>query len=328
MLGPGPRRTLSIGPPLSELRLGERATGYYGLAALRPVIAYRGGYAFEGLLSDRSGQLPVKYWGGTDPARVTTLHATLSPGGVVAVVGTVVEFRGHRELAVSARDGEALWALSPEEADVAALLPRAKGRDGFAARLGEALGRIEEPGLHALAARLLGPGGAARELFLSAAASSSHHGAELGGLAAHTLRVADLLETLLAQFDSLDADLLRTAGLLHELGALRACETVATLRTTPLGAAVGSVVLGLAEVERAAAAAPELAPDRAVALLGLLAARLNGRREGNGLTDPLPSSPEGMALAALAGLCARLDGAARRSWRPPSLARGWAAALK
>jgi len=98
---------------------------------------------------------------------------------------------------------------------------------------------------------------------------SGHH-AYVGGLIEHTVGVAALCQTLCTWHPRIDADMLVTAALVHDLGYTRAWRVAATFEATEEGRLLGHVALGLDIVADAARRA-ELEETRRLALLHCVA---------------------------------------------------------
>lgn len=165
-------------------------------------------------------------------------------GCVVYVQGVVEEYRGQTTLK--------LHACREDPVVPAALffpwVPHT--RRATLADLDALVGGIEDAALRALVRACFGP--AVRERFAVAPAGVRHHGAAVGGLLAHTVRVA---RTALALTELVphvvDRDVVVSAALLHDLGKVDELVPDPGAGLTDPGRLLGHVLLGAVAVLRA-----------------------------------------------------------------------------
>ncbi len=98
--------------------------------------------------------------------------------------------------------------------------------------------------------------GLLREVFLASfrtcPASQTYHHAYIGGLLEHTVAVASLCDELAPRYDGVDAPLLVTAALLHDIGKVDELTYDTGIGYTDEGRLTGHVVLGAMRVREAA----------------------------------------------------------------------------
>jgi 3'-5' exoribonuclease len=226
----------------------------------------------------------------------------LTLGAPVRVAGRAEQRGGRLELLIShVRPAD-------DELEDARLVPRSH-RDpdelfGFVLHLADEVG---DQGLRRTLGALTGDDQLAA-LWRQVPCTRSGHHAYVGGLVEHTVGVAALCQTLCTWHPRVDADLLVTAALVHDLGYTRAWRVGATFEATEEGRLLGHVVLGLQIVADAARRA-ELEDSRRLALLHCVAWH-------HGPPPPAAAhqaSPEALALmrlnAAEVQVKARLEGA-------------------
>lgn len=210
----------------------------------------------------------------------------LVAGAAARVAGRAEERQGRVELVIShVRPAEG------GEAPAASLVPRSH-RDpdelfGFVLHLAD---EVTDPAMRRLLGGLTGDEALAR-LWRTVPCTRSGHHAYLGGLVEHTVGVAALCQTLCTWHPRLDADLLVTAALVHDLGYTRAWRVAATVEATEEGRLLGHVALGL-EIAGEAARRAGLDEARRLALLHCVAWH-HGPPAGQA---PGQASPEAVAL--------------------------------
>ena len=232
---------------IAELVEDRTVDGVYAVARKRRLTT-RGGKPYLALeLVDPSGRIEGRVWDD-----VELLDRRFSEGDAVRVLGRVERFDGRLQLAVR--------TVEAADADPATLTPAirrdADELEGFLEFLAA---EIAHPPLAALVGGILSD----REIqkgmrLLPAAGAESHHG-YAGGLLEHTVGVATLCRETAQLHPRLRSDLLLSAALLHDVGRVRELGRGPAFKTTPEGALLGHVQLGIRLVdERAGALDPAL----------------------------------------------------------------------
>ena len=232
---------------IAELVEDRTVEGVYAVARKRRLTT-RGGKPYLALeLVDPSGRIEGRVW-----EDVELLDRRFSEGDAVRVLGRVERFDGRLQLAVR--------TVEAAETDPATLTPAirrdADELEGFLEFLAA---EIAHPLLAALVGGILSD----REIqngmrLLPAAGAESHHG-YAGGLLEHTVGVATLCRETAQLHPRLRSDLLLSAALLHDVGRVRELGRGPAFKTTPEGALLGHVQLGIRLVdERAGALDPAL----------------------------------------------------------------------
>lgn len=214
---------------------------------------------------------------------------------------------------VTARGGKSVLrvrSLRPAEAadqDVD-LLPKSHRdpEDMFGFVLGLA-DEVYEPGLRDVLEAFTGDEALAEKWRTVPCTRNGHH-AYLGGLVEHSVGVAMLCQSLCTWHPRVDADLLVTAALLHDIGLTRCFEVgEATVDQTEEGRMLGHLVIGQQMVDQVAREVG-LADDRRLALLHVIGWH-HGPPAGAHISQ---ASPEALALwranAMESGVKARLEG--------------------
>ncbi|MFO7769114.1 MAG: HD domain-containing protein [bacterium] len=276
---------------LAELHPGQQVRGVFavGQVATRPT---RTGNAFLSLvLRDRTGTMDAVGWE----------HAHLAPrlevGRVVQASGLVDEYQGSPQIK--------LTELVPLEEPVDPSYFLAEGpedRDALAARLAKVREGISAPHLQRLLEVLFEEEGFLDAYLRFPAAKLRHH-AYVGGLAEHSINMAEHARYCAAYYPELDGDLLVTAALLHDIGKLEEFRMDTVIDYTDAGRLEGHIVMGDRLVRRAADAIPEFPPEQRMLLSHLILSH-QGRLEH--ATPVTPKSLEGLVLYILDMLDSRV----------------------
>jgi len=221
-----------------ELAEGQRVSAAFVLRS-REMRAARTGEAYLTLeLADRSGRIPAVLF------RPDATACAVPTGAVANVTGTVTTFRGVRRISVDALRPAKSW----ERDDMIASSTRP--RRELVGALRDVVRAVKEPQLRHLLGVVFGD----KEFFARFAecpATTGRHHAHLGGLLEHTVAVAEQCRALAASYDGVDADLLVTCALLHDLGVVDELVYDTAIDLTDQGRLIGHVVLGAQRIHRA-----------------------------------------------------------------------------
>ncbi len=269
---------------VAELREEGQDVAEVFLVAERSLRTTQGGKKYLALeLADRTGRLQARLWDGAEAAQ-----KEVAVDSFVRVTGTVEYFNGQRQLKLST-----IRAVPDGSVDTADFfLPRCR-RDAaeMEAELQELLGRIKQPHLGALARGCFEDPAMGPSLRQAPAAKQIHH-ATIGGLLEHSLAVANLCLHLAGRY-GLDADLLVTAALLHDIGKIREYSWDRRVDYTDEGRLIGHLVIGAEVVTQRAGSIDGFPPETLLRLRHMILSH-HGQYEWG--SPKLPMSPEALAL--------------------------------
>jgi 3'-5' exoribonuclease len=233
-------------------------------------------------------------------------------GCVVRVTGVVELYRDRRSLNLT------VCVVAPE-VPAAAFRPRVPAtRAATPAEFDALVAGIADPGLRGLVETCLV--GAERDRFALMPAAVRHHGAAVGGLLAHTVRVARIALALTEIVGAgVDRDVVLAAALLHDLGKLDELVSEPGAGVTPAGTLVGHVGLGLLRVAAAAERVSGLTPERRQAVLHAVLAA-HGRVEHG--APVVPATVEAL-IVHLADLAEATLAAAQEATERAEPGAGW-----
>jgi len=281
------------GPPaIAELTPGRAFSGRYACLRKDRLTARNGSVYLSLELRDRTGTLPARLFRDVD--RIAT---GFERGDPVEVRGRVERFRG--QLVAELED---VRRLDPDVVDAAEFLPAAyRNRDELEGFLEHLLREVHDPALRSVAERILLEEPIASRFRRAPCTRAGHH-AYLGGLLEHTVAVATLVPELVTLHPRLDADLLMTAALLHDVGRSREFTYGAEIGLSEEGRLLGHLQIG---AEIIGGAADGLAAERRAALLSCVLAH----HGPDALRMRSFPSAEAIALYRLNALDAQVKGA-------------------
>lgn len=276
---------------IADLRAGQGVEGLFAVqrAGTRP---RRTGDPFLTLeLSDRTGRVGAVGWD------LAHLADRIPEGGVVRLRGQVDSYQGSLQIKVE--ELEVVTTPVPPGFFVAS---GPQGRDELAARLEQVRAGVSAPHLQALLEALFDDEGL-REAWLRAPAAKLRHQAYVGGLAEHSLNMAEHARYCAGFYPELDGDLLVTAALVHDLGKIHEYRMDTVIDYSDEGRLVGHIVIGERLVRRAAEQVPDF-PEPVLLHLSHLILSHQGRLEHASPVTPM--TLEALVLYALDPLDSRV----------------------
>ena len=279
------------GKRIAELRQGDKVNSVFSLQYKKPVTDYKKGTMFEFKASDRTGQISVKYWGGTDSVEVLKAYESLEKDCVVRVVGTASEYRGMLEIAVNPDEGGFVKRLAEGEYDVKELIGTRGDIAQLLQRLREEIESVDDTDYSALLKAVFDEGFVAE--FSKCPASISLHSSEIGGLIFHTMNVVALCRTAWENYKEMDKDLILAGAILHDVGKVGSFKITTNIGQTDEGAFLGHVVVGMDLVKRKIEAIPGFPEDKKNKILHIILSH-HGKKEWGSPVEP--SIPEALAI--------------------------------
>jgi 3'-5' exoribonuclease len=277
---------------LRDYAAGEDISGFFALRECSLATAKNGKPYLRLTVGDAESSLDGNMWD-IMPKLATTLVA----GAVVKIAGGVETYRDKLQLRV-----EKLRIAGAEEFKPEDFLRHSNCVIAdLEKELDDAIGAVGDPDYQQLLQNFFGDA-AFRQQFRRAPAAKSNHHAWLGGLLEHTVEMLRYGRVLLAQMPHrLNADLLLTGIILHDVGKIDEFAIGATIEYSDVGRLIGHIVIGAMMV--AERSAPTMPPLKKQLLQHLLLSH-HGQLEFG--SPVLPLLPEAFALHHLDNLDAKI----------------------
>jgi 3'-5' exoribonuclease len=220
----------------------EQTITTYFLVQEKEIRNTRAGKAYLRLaLGDRSGTIEAVMWDQFEASA-----KDISRDDIVKVNARVEIYRNKPQLTL-----QQLRLAKPEEVDLADFMPHTKEDvDKLWAQLLEFANSIANPWLKKLVNGILSDPTIAPRFKRAPAAKVMHH-AYLGGLLEHVVGLCGLSKEIAAHYPELNADLLMTVAILHDVGKLDELCYDRAIGYTTEGQLLGHIVMEVETVSRA-----------------------------------------------------------------------------
>lgn len=225
---------------ISDLAAGMEVDDFFFLAAAEARLSKTGEPYLALRLSDKSGTVDARVW-----EDAPGCSETLSRDSFARIRGTVVSYRNR--LQVNVKQAEPVGSRGLDQRD---FLPGGyRSTEELAGFLKYFLTEVYDDDYRRLLESFFGDR-VFMESFIQAPGDARSHHAYLGGLLEHTVAVATLCQHVTVQHPRLNADLLVTAALLHDIGKIDEFTGEGRIRLSREGELLGHVLIGQRMIER------------------------------------------------------------------------------
>ena len=305
---------------IRNLKAGEEVSGFFAVRK-KELKEYDSRFFLKLELGDASGRLDAVLW--EDAA--TTNHQ-LEVGSVVKVKGTVTTYR--EDLQINVRN---IRPAKQEEFSLDEILPRSKfSTEELEKRFVEEVRRVKNQHLKKLLELFMTdrPLGSARDkkifdAYLEAPAGKLWHHNYIGGLAEHSLQMAEIARNVAPFYPQVDAELLVSGALLHDCGKVWQYRAVGFFDYTTEGRLVGHINSGDHYIASLAEKIENFPAELTWRLRHLILSHQGTGEQGSPI---VPQTPEAFVLYAIDELDSKM-GALARIWEKEKKA-GWSEYIK
>ena len=294
---------------VADLTADQPVLTYFLVSSKEIRSAVSGNSWLQMELGDRTGTVDGKMWRDYEQP-----SSTFERDDVVKVLGRVKSYRGKLEISV-----EKIRRAEPDEYKLEDLIPHTSENveqlylslEGFVAS-------IANPWLKRLLESVLADPDVSSRMRRAPAAKAMHH-AYVGGLLEHVVSLCGLCRAMSQHYHDLDADLLISAAVLHDIGKLDELSYErAVVYTTP-GQLLGHILIGYEYVCRKMDAIEGFPVELRTLVLHMLASH-HGKLEFG--SPKLPQFREAVLFNYLDELDSRI-GAMRRALDSPGGEGEW-----
>ena len=230
---------------IENLREGDVVNDLYAVKLKSPPRSYKRGTWFSFVVTDKTGEIGVKYWGGDNKDRVKRLYDSFKVGDVLQIrLGNVEIYEDKPQISINETSG-GLRRCSPSEYDVADFIPSLdkKRIDELYGILKDEVENVGNDQLKALLKSFFDDSKFVKDFIHSPSAITHHHN-YVGGNLEHAVGVLRLCLNICDMYPGIDRDLLVVGAILHDVGKLKEYQVTAAIDKTGEGNFIGHIVMG------------------------------------------------------------------------------------
>ncbi|MGC8794710.1 MAG: 3'-5' exoribonuclease YhaM family protein, partial [Bryobacteraceae bacterium] len=243
---------------------------------------------------DRTGEIDAKMWD-----NVAEVMETFDRDDFVRVKGQIQIYNNRPQFTI-----HKMQRVDASEVDPTDFFPSSqRDPEEMFAELRELVAGMRNPDLKALVDQFLDDEEIAARFKRAPAAKFIHH-AYLGGLVEHVLSLARLCQMVAAHYPGVDADLLLTGAVLHDIGKIYELSYERSFAYTTEGQLLGHIAMGLRMLEQKLARLPGF-PPRLRALVEHMILSHHGQLEFG--SPKVPMFPEALLLHYLDDMDAKME---------------------
>ncbi len=231
---------------IRDLKKGMNVNDIFVVKSKSEILKYSGGYRFEMLLSDKTGDIYAKYWGGNDFDKVKAVWEKIKVDDVIYIEGRVSVWNDMLEIALN--ENSEIRVLSPDEFYKKDFIEVSETVEKDFEEFMAFIRSIDNDILRNLLLKIFTNAQIVSE-FKRAPASYYEHYSYAGGLLKHTINVAKLCEFVAKIHENVDRNLLITGALLHDIGRIKEFKVGTTLKPTKLSYFETHEVIGIRILE-------------------------------------------------------------------------------
>lgn len=294
---------------VNDLRPGDTVNSQFLLIDKWPIKQYKNGFMFRARVSDKTGAVPIVYFGDKDENEANTIWSSLRVGQIISVKGSRSEFNGMPQVTVSPTSGLIKMEYGPYDKDDY-VMESDRDISEMQRELVDIIDDIGDPDIRALLRGFFDDDEFLEEFGTAPAAVLMHHSYR-GGLLEHVLGMIKISITVAEVHKELDADYLIAGCILHDIGKLRTySQDGLAIINTDDGKMIGHIVIGYQMVSDMINRVDQQFPDHKKQRILHMILSHHGKQEwGSPIT---PASPEADALHLVDSLDAKVKGALQR----------------
>jgi len=236
---------------INGLSEGSRVVDYFLVQSKQLLTTKSGKPYISMVLQDKSGNISAKLWD-----NALEFYDRFKSNDVVKVDGSVELYNNELQLVV-----RRLRPSELNEIELSDFLAQSQYNiDEMFLELRSYIEGVDNSHLKALLESFFGDENLARKFKDAPAARNIHH-VRVGGLLEHTLSTVRICEYLTTHYEQLDADLLITMAILHDIGKVRELEIAPSINYTEEGHLLGHIIIGIQMVDERIASIPHFPPE-------------------------------------------------------------------
>jgi 3'-5' exoribonuclease len=230
---------------IENLREGDVVNDLFAVKIKNPPRPYKRGTWFGLIVTDNSGEINVKYWGGENKERVKRLYDSFKTGDVIQIrLGNVEIYEDKPQISINETSG-GLRRCRPNEYVVKDFISSIDGEKikELLEVIKKEISLIENTQLKNLLNLFFNDSEFVKQ-YTSSPSAMTHHHNYIGGNLEHSVGVVRLCKNICEMYDNVDKDLVTAGAILHDIGKLKEYKTGAAIEKTDEGNFIGHIVMG------------------------------------------------------------------------------------
>lgn len=280
---------------VNNLQAGQNINDNFAVCSKTSIAKYnsKDGAWFSLVLSDKTGTIPLKFWGGPNEQAVKDLYKSLKINDIVTVNGSVKidNFSSKLEISINEGSGQIIQATNYDLEDY---VPKTdKNIDELVMQLKTEIDNITNEHIKQLLKSFFDDASFTKKYSETPAAKLYHH-SYVGGLIEHVLSMMELSKVIAKQYEpNLDLDLMIAGCILHDVGKMVEYETKAVIDYTVTGSLLGHISIGAKMVEDKIEKIRDFPPILKNKIIHLILSHHGSQEAGSPV---IPHFPEAVAL--------------------------------
>lgn len=277
---------------INNIQAGEKITGYFALRKWT-LLEKDGRFRIAAEIGDATGRINAILWDVEQD-----VATSFQPGDIVKIRGPVSVYQGSLQLRI-----DRIRLAEENEYDLGDFFRKAsRTKEELGGMLDSMINRVENAYLKKLLEAVFETDGI-KERYITAPAAKLLHHDTIGGLADHSLNMAELIVRMADQYPYLDRDLLICGALLHDIGKIWEYEVNAVIDFSDAGRLVGHINQGDEFITGIADSIEPFPEDLLVHVRHLIISHQGEKAKGSPV---LPQTPEAVFLNAVDELDSRM----------------------
>ena len=230
---------------IENLRESDVVNDFYAVKIKQAPRAYKRGTWFSLTVTDKTGEINVKYWGGDNKERVKRLYYSFKIGDVIQIrLGNVEIYEEKPQISINETTG-GIRRCNPKEYNISDFIPALEPEyiKQLLDEIKKEIKNIENTQLKDLLTLFFEDKEFVKNYTNSPSAITHHHN-YVGGNLEHTVGVIRLCKTISEMYNGINKDLVTSGAILHDIGKLKEYQATAAIDKTPEGNFIGHIVMG------------------------------------------------------------------------------------
>lgn len=290
---------------VEDLTEGDEVRDRFAVKEKTPPKEYSKGYYFRLMVGDRTGKIPLVYWGGSEERMVRRTYESIKSGDVIEVKGVVSSYKGEIQISINEEDLHDIDRVRPGDYEVERYIVSSdRDIEDMFTELLKLARTIENDNLYELVSSFLKDEEFVED-FKRAPYSKRYNHNYLGGLLEHTLAETRLADSIADIYTELNRDLLITSAIIHDFGKIREYNTTTSIELTTEAQLVGHTVICERMIKEKVDEIPDFPEDLAMRLSHIVLSHHGDYEWGSPRS---PRTEEAVALHHIDLLEVRLSG--------------------